>query len=775
MSRSQHAVHSFSAGVLTPRLLTRGDSDKYSQAIQAGDNWIVSPHGGLMFREGMEYIGSPNADEPFRIFTFRRGGDQTDVLVEVSAGTIRFWYDDGSNQIVPFPGSGTNRYALDELDGVYFTNDDVLGVLVHGDYPPIYITIDPDGTVFSEELTANRIPTFNYNDRKSGGRLATAATWKIIIPQSWEDPGTLYTMTYDYLTPKDGNNTLITYSWVRASATNITNMQAALDNIIAQHGYACVATVSSTSVGNDVFDYDVDFAGADSGYVMDMIGFEADKPTVTQTAVDARNDEPAWSKGYVVEHNGNYYQCIVPHLSVAGAGGNEPGVGATWTTNWTNLGTTAPWWYACQHGGSNAWADATNYVPWDRGFPRTNVFHQQRLIVASTYDGPTVLWGSEINNYAQFTGGADANDAFAFELDTTDTPSIKWMHSQLQLVLGTSSGDWEISAQVALGPTDIQASKQNGARSYLTRPESVDTGIFYIEQGRTKVRATEYQRGKLGFSSTDVSTLAENLFHPGVKRMALMHIPQVVMAFVTNDGDLLMLSYAREQGVAAWTRLQTEGTIIDVCSYFSTATNQDSFVCGVLRNGHYFIEQMPYPHQLFTEDLTANQHVYMDSWERGTIVDTNLVPVSSRLEGAILTVTIDDAYIGEFTVSNSEIVLPENESGEYAVGYAYSAYAKTFEMMNTNPRGTSLGTARRWNKMYVKVLDSALPIINGQLPEDRSPSVPMGTPETVREGIQDLRISLLGYDDGAVEIEQNRPYPTHVLGLFGELGTHNSG
>jgi hypothetical protein len=99
----------------------------------------------------------------------------------------------------------------------------------------------------------------------------------------------------------------------------------------------------------------------------------------------------------------------------------------------------------------------------------------------------------------------------------------------------------------------------------------------------------------------------------------------------------------------------------------------------------------------------------------------------------------------------------------------------TFEVAQGNnyQRGTGLGTVRKWAKLYVRLLDSALPIINGTLPPDRTPEMQMGIAEIVRMGLNDEIIRTSGWGDGSVTILQNRPYPTQILGLFGEFQLGN--
>jgi hypothetical protein len=50
----------------------------------------------------------------------------------------------------------------------------------------------------------------------------------------------------------------------------------------------------------------------------------------------------------------------------------------------------------------------------------------------------------------------------------------------------------------------------------------------------------------------------------------------------------------------------------------------------------------------------------------------------------------------------------------------------------------------------------------------------MGTAETIRIGIQELISHEGEWGDGTITIRQDRPYPTHVLGLYGEYSVENA-
>ena len=137
---------------------------------------------------------------------------------------------------------------------------------------------------------------------------------------------------------------------------------------------------------------------------------------------------------------------------------------------------------------------------------------------------------------------------------------------------------------------------------------------------------------------------------------------------------------------------------------------------------------------------------------------------------------INDAWqIREYTVANGKITLPEDFTGrDYAVGLLYIGYLETFENPD-NFQGTGMGADRRWNDLYTRIYNSALPKVYGQRAPDRSPPHLMGISENVREGIQDIRQSVLGFGSGSIKVVQDRPYPTQILAFFGSYEIEDDG
>ena len=823
----QNILQNFKAGQLSPRLSASVDFDAFRNALSDSTNWIISPQGGAQFREGMEYIGIPPSNQPFRIFQFHRGGDVSDILIEVSSGLIRFWVEDPDGTFHLFEDLNTllvdedddffltdeddgfflavgisaddAPYDVDELDQIYFTNQANFGILCHPSHPPIYITIFTDGSLLAQQLPIEKIPLFTYNDIKNPGFQAGEGNWRIIFPDGWGTAQYVYYMTYKGVTAKATNSALLTVVFGQdAVVDNAPNIKAGIEAAAFVQGIIVTAIVtpvvgSEATVGGVELAYDINITGDEGGWEPtavrlfpyywgsfdptllietlspvtqnrsgdDLIGGDSIEEDAWSYPGMITIEEPAASGTFV------YYQVKRSHTAAAI---NEPGVGADWDSFWILLGGAVPDGYDYQYPSGNLWVDGTVYFEQDRGFPTVPVFHDQRLILMANKDNPTALYGSAIARYQSFEPGPEDDNPFIFVLDSSDTPAIKWAHSHLDLMIGTSSGDWRISAKVTITPTDIQANQQNKARADLNMVSQVDTEIFYIEQGQRKLRVTRYVRDMTSFSSTDASLLSEELVSAsGIKRLTASYVPEVMLTMVRNDGQPIFLTYEKVNQVMAFAPCKTDGFVNDAAAYYSLFNKEDFVYFAIERNGAYVLERMRYPCGKICAPLSTNNIVYLDSWVTGTLTG-KVIDGLDHLTGKEVAVLVDDAWqIGTFEVEAGQVVLTGDYiiGSNYAVGLLYEGTMTTFEVPD-NLRGTGMGAKRRWVELTTRLLNSALPTVYGQRAEDRTPSTPMGIAETVRDGVQDVNQSTVGYGNGSITVVMDRPYPCQVLAFFGE-------
>jgi len=150
------------------------------------------------------------------------------------------------------------------------------------------------------------------------------------------------------------------------------------------------------------------------------------------------------------------------------------------------------------------------------------------------------------------------------------------------------------------------------------------------------------------------------------------------------------------------------------------------------------------------------------------------VEVGAYLNGStfsIMAMTVDnytlevesDAVEGVVTATGSDLI----------IGQPYHARLKTMEPVVGNPTGPSMGNKKRWGELYVKVYESAMPLVNGDRPSDYSQPDPRAGMELLRDGR--FKVNDLGWKDGSITVEQDLPHQTQVVGLYGDMSTGTGG
>lgn len=758
MPRYQNVVNSFASGIWSPRASLRADSEKYDNSCRKCDNFIITPQGGATLRNGTKFIGSPRIpSQPFRVFTLGNGGDISDVVVEMTEGINRYWQDDALIEDPPStPIQSANPYLNAELPLVRFDSQENLFVTTHPARPPHYTTLTGAGNPIDEPIPFDRVPQQRFNDLKSISNISRITVYTIVFVSNWND-GDPFWFVYDGAVNNTGGSepTEIEYLYSTTPSSTVSALEAAANaNPVMTQSQISVAHVSGTT-------YTITVDGTTSGRVLLLPPQNSPPGVTTITATSGEintGEEPAWSYPFVVLNNANYYQCIQPHES---ATDTEPGVGASWQTVWVDLGTTAPPYFAYQFPSGNAWQQGQLYGVWDRGWPRTLAFHEQRLWFGGTVSLPAGLWASRVANYNDFVAGPNDADPISIVLTTRGTPLIQWMESQKGLLLGTSAGEYRVTSEGAISPSNIDAEKQNNSRASFANPISIDYETFYIELGKTKVRATRYMREALGYVSTDISLVAENVFYPRAKRMALMQTPEMLGFVLLENRNLLTLSYVRSEEMGAWATHSMRNAIDDMTTAFSVPNNEDELYVVARRGDAYRLEKLVYPRREFTS--FPREESYFDSYVTGTGAISGL----DHLEGQTVGVTDNNAWVGEFTVVSGSV--PYTPAGLWAVGLTYKGILETQERTD---QSIEFGTSRRWNKLYVRLLDSAYPLVNGYRYPDRDQDGTMDIVTPLKT--MDVKSVNLGFGDGSVRIEQNRPFPTHIIGIYGQYGTNNA-
>jgi len=399
---------------------------------------------------------------------------------------------------------------------------------------------------------------------------------------------------------------------------------------------------------------------------------------------------------------------------------------------------------------------------WTEGsYPSCGDFFEGRLWLGGTVNEPQTFWASKSGLPEDFTKGTNADDSLEFTM--AKFGRIEWMVGFKNLVIGTQNGEHIVTSVGGfIQPDDIQVEQQSSYGSANVQPVQVGDQIFYVSADRRKLRAIQYEWQKDNWLSKDLTFNSEHITQAGIKHITWQQNPGNLFHCVLQDGTLASLTYERGHDVYGWARLifGDGGKVIDATTGPIKGTDYANMLI------QYNVGEINFE----TQVSAASTH-FMDSWiEQNPEPDGITVTGLDHLEGKTVQVLVDDATHPDRVVAGGQIELQSVTPviAIITVGLEFRPKLVTLPLNSAIGSGGSEPYTKRWNKIYIRVLDSTMPLINGERAPERQPQSPMNEPQpNVNEEI--LKINL-GYNrNEIVTIEQDLPHRLVVLGLFGEL------
>jgi len=221
------------------------------------------------------------------------------------------------------------------------------------------------------------------------------------------------------------------------------------------------------------------------------------------------------------------------------------------------------------------------------GYPKMGIFYQERLVLAGTRAQPQTVWMSQPASWHSFDTSipAEDDDAVTFTLASKQMNEITGLASRADLLVFTTGGEWTVQAgskSDVVTPSSITVTASGYRGSADIAPLDVGQSTLYVQRGGRTVRSLGYSLEVDGYTSGDLSILAEHLFRTsGVLRWAYQQEPWSIVWIVREDGGLLSLTIDQEQQVLGFARQTLSGpgggtmAIEDVCCIPSANGRQD--------------------------------------------------------------------------------------------------------------------------------------------------------------------------------------------------------
>ena len=158
---------------------------------------------------------------------------------------------------------------------------------------------------------------------------------------------------------------------------------------------------------------------------------------------------------------------------------------------------------------------------------------------------------------ANIGGTVADDDAIIYTIASNQVNAIRFLTSARTLIIGTAGGEFVVSGggdNNAVTPTNIMIKKQSNHGAANVDAISVGNATLFLQRAKRKIRELAYNFDVDGYIAPDLTILAEHITEGNVVEMAYQEEPLAIIWCVRGDGQLIALTYQREQEVVAWHR-----------------------------------------------------------------------------------------------------------------------------------------------------------------------------------------------------------------------------
>ena len=584
MSRVSVIATNFTAGELSEELFGRVDIAKYNNGAETLENFMVMPHGGISRRPGTRFVKEVKSSAAkTRLIPFEFSTTQA-YCIELGNLYARFYKEQGAILEANKTISGATKanpcvitatsHGYSNGDEVYITS--VVGMTeLNGKY---YKIKNKATNTFEltdiDDVNINSSAFTTYGSAGTAARVYTIATTfetdDLFDIQFAQSADVLYLAHPDYAPKKISRTAHTTWTIEDVVYTDgpyqDENLTTTTLTPNATTGSAKTITASAVTGING----GAGFAATDVGRLI-SIGHQA----------AAWAASTSYAVGVVKRNSGNVYECIKAGTS-AGSGGPS-GEGDEIVDNnvtWKFLRDGGiQWGYATVTAFTNTtvvvvtvdatFGGTTGETKWrlgawsgTSGYPAAVAFYEQRLFWAGSTEQPQTLWGSKSGDYENHTPGTLDDDPVIYTLATDQVNAIRWLSPGKVMAVGTVGGEFVISGSTTsdpLTPTNVRVVREGTRGSHTHKPVRVDNTVIFIQRQQRKLREFTYAFESDSYQSPDLTILSPQVAKGGISEIAYQQEPNTTIWGVKADGQLVGLTYLRDQQVIAWHRHKIGG------------------------------------------------------------------------------------------------------------------------------------------------------------------------------------------------------------------------
>jgi hypothetical protein len=522
MARVAAQLTNFTGGELSPRLDGRNDLTKYSSSCKTLENFIIYPHGAAARRSGTTFVAEvASSVNKTRLIPFEFSTTQT-YMLEFSNLKIRVYKDNGS-----------------VLEG-----DKTITAITQAN--PAVVTSNSHGYSNGDEILITAVVGMTQlNSKRFLVANVTTNTFELTNKDGVDTDSTAFTA---YVSGGTANKVFeITTPYTTAQLFEIKFAQSA-DVMYITHPAHEVAKLSRTghtawTLTDVVFTkgpfQDPNTTTTTLTPASASVGSGVNITASSVTGINSGSGFLSTDVGRQIYFNSGYATITAITSTTV--------VVVDITIAFTNTNAITAW----QLG---SFSDTT-------GHPSCVTFFEQRLVFAGTTDQPQTIFFSKSGDYenmdANIGGTVADDDAIIYTIASNQVNAIRFMTATRTLILGTAGGEFTVSGggtDSAVTPTNILIKKQSNHGAANVDAIAVGNATLFLQRAKRKVRELAYNFDVDGYIAPDMTILAEHITESGLTQMSYQQEPNQIIWGVRDDGELVGLTYQREQQVIAWHR-----------------------------------------------------------------------------------------------------------------------------------------------------------------------------------------------------------------------------
>lgn len=581
---------SFNAGELDEHLAARTDFSKYANGLEVAENVIPLPEGGLKRRPGSRYIAElKSSSVKGRLGRFQQSDTQAYVL-ELGEQIMRFYRIQG--QIVSEDITAAITNGTFDSDVSSWTDQSGAGSSISHDSTNNRMSLTSNGTTnaHAEQQVTNasaldhalKFTVYGAPGDAVALRVGTSSTGtEIVNDVSFGVGYHVYTFTataadfyvqflhgtgktlgIDNVSLIDNSAIELDTPWTEAQIPDVNGPQSLAERYFFHPSHP---TYKLTRADHDSWSLE-EVAWQDGPWLENNEGLTSTTLTpaattglgvnVTASAVTGIND----GQGFISTDVGRLVRIDNPASGINWGWGVIVSITST-TVAVVDIKRAFGATSGDVRWRLGAWSGTT-------GYPSTGAFYEQRLFAANTTTKKQTFWASQTGDFenhspdspdavsGNWDGTVEDDDALDYTLSADNAQPIVWLSpGENTLAIGTQAGEWTPSSVGAvLTPSDIRVGQQTTHGSANIQPVRVGHIVLFVQKAKRKVREFGFSFEVDAYRAFDMTRLARHITRGGITDMAFAEEPDTLVWAVRNDGQLLSMTFRREEDVVGWAR-----------------------------------------------------------------------------------------------------------------------------------------------------------------------------------------------------------------------------